>query len=187
MKKVFLSILLALLIALAPCAWAEETDWYAEKAAELTAGLYELISFDRFAEYFTGSEEIHEQIDAWEQAMEKEPLSVKGYDMPDSELLMSMAGMQGISLPDVMAEYVERRLGSTLVSMVNSSYGGATFLAAASMSTLFEGYVMPEGFKPCIVIYEYEGICVSVSFAEIGEGVVMATAEFCAPEVVDML
>ena len=46
---------------------------------------------------------------------------------------------------------------------------------------------MPEGFTPCMIVYEYEGICVSVSFAQIGEGVVMGTAQFTAPEIVGLL
>ena len=50
-----------------------------------------------------------------------------------------------------------------------------------------EGYVMPEDFTPCIVIYEYEDVCVCVSFTQIGEGVVSAAAQFAAPEITELL
>ena len=187
MKKALLPILLALALLLAPLAYAEEPDWSTDKANELTANLYELISYEKFAEYFTGSKEIHAQIDAWKTAMEQPPVSVSGYDLPSAELLMQMAGVTDLSLPDVMAEYVESRLGSMLVSTFNGQYGGSAFLAASSMCTLSEGYIMPENFKPCIVVYEYEGICLCVSFAQIGEGVVMATAQFAVPEIAELL
>lgn len=185
-----LCLLLIMLLTLPLCAQAEEaapTDWYTETANGLIADLYELISFEQFREYFFGSDEMHAQIDAWKAALSEGALRVTGYDMPDAALLLSMAGMADSDLPSVVQEYLDRRMGSTLVSMVNGSYGGAALLAASSMTVVTEGYLMPEGFAPCIILFEYDGICVSVSFAQIGEGVVMGTAQFTAPEIVGLL
>lgn len=185
-----LCLLLVLLLSLPLCAQAEEaaqTDWYTETADGLIADLYELISFEQFAEYFSGSDEIYAQIDAWKAAMSKGALRVTGYDMPDAAFLLSMADMEDSALPTVVEEYLDRRMGSTLVSMVNGSYGGASLLATSGMTVVTEGYLMPEDFMPCIVLYEYDGVCVSVSFARIGEGVVLGTAQFVAPEIASLL
>jgi len=188
MRKTML-LLLVLLLALPILAQAEETartDWYTEKADGLIADLYELISFGQFREYFSGSDEMYAQIDAWKAALSEGALRVTGYDMPDSALLLSMAVMADSDLPSVVQEYLDRRMGSTLVSMINGMMG-VNFLAASSMAIVTEGYLMPEGFTPCMIVYEYAGICVSVSFAQIGEGVVMGTAQFTAPEIVGLL
>lgn len=185
-----LCLLLVLLLALPILAQAEETartDWYTEKADGLIADLYELISFGQFREYFSGSDEMYAQIDAWKAALSEGALRVTGYDMPDSALLLSMAGMADSDLPSVVQEYLDRRMGSTLVSMVNGSYGSVALLAASGMTVVTEGYLMPEDFTPCIVLFEYAGICVSVSFAQIGEGVVMGTAQFVTPEIASLL
>ena len=190
MKKRMISMLMLLCLLLPVFAHAEESaesDWYTAAANELVSDLHELISLNRFAEYFTANDQIHEQISAWSAAMEQGAISVRGYDMPDADLLMAMAEIASGSLPDVLAGYIERRMGSTLVSMINGSYGGAEFLAAASMAVVTEGYIMPEDFSPCIVVYEYESICASVSFSRIGEGVVLATAQFAAPEIAELL
>ena len=186
----FLSLLLVLILCLPFCAQAEEnteTDWYTERAAQLTADLYELISFERFSEYFTGSEELHAQISAWKTAMSDGAIRVTGYDMPGAALLMSMAGMEDSAMPPVVEEYLESRLGSTLISMVNAASGGSALLAASSMAIVTEGYLMPENFKSCILLHQYDGICVGVVFSQIGDGVVMGTAQFVSPMISELL
>ena len=189
MNKRIFSLLLALclLISFPACAEKEpEKDWYTDTANKLVSDLHALISMEQFDEYFTTNEEIHEQIGAWSAAMEQGEISVHGFDMPGAALLMAMAEITAGSIPDILAEYIERRMGSTLVSMINGMMG-VNFLAASSIAIVSEGYLMPEGFTPCMIVYEYEGICVSVSFAQIGEGVVMGTAQFTAPEIVGLL
>lgn len=189
MKKRLTALLLMLCLLISAFAHAEEsaeTDWYTDTAKELAADLHELISLDRFAEYFTANDAVHERISAWSDAMEQGAVSIHGYGMPDAGLLMSMAEITG-ALPDVLAEYIERRMGSTLVSMINGSYGGVEFLSASSMAVVTEGYLMPEDFTPCIVLFEYDGICVSVSFSRIGEGVILGTAQFVTPEIKELL
>lgn len=189
MKKRLTALLLMLCLLLPVFAHAEksaENDWYTGTAKELAADLHELISLDSFAEYFTANDAVHERLSEWSAAMEQGAVSVQGYNMPDADLLTAMAEITG-DLPDVLAGYIERRMGSTLVSMINSSYGGVEFLSASSMAVVTEGYLMPEGFTPCIVLFEYDGICVSVSFSRIGEGVVLGTAQFASPQIKELL
>ena len=182
-----ISLLLALLLflSLPLCAHAEdstEKDWYLETADALRGKLYELISFEGFAELYSPQEETLSLIDSWKTAMETTPKSVRGYSLPTAELLPQiMPDMENV--PAVMTEKLERSLASLLVSQINSTKG-VYFLAASSIPVLTEGYVMPEGFSPCIILYEYEEICAAVSFVQIGEGVVLATAQFAAPDLV---
>lgn len=183
-----LSLLLVLMLMLPLCAQAEEStgnDWYLEKSSLLTGKLHELIAFEGFAELFTGDPEIIDRTASWSTALDGEPLSVNGYDLPPLELIAGfMPEMEDI--PAALTEKIERSLGATLVNQINGMMG-VNFLAASSMCVLSEGYLMPEGFAPCMVIYEYEDVCVSVSFTQIGEGVVSATAQFTAPEIIDLL
>ena len=83
-----------------------------------------------------------------------------------------------------------RQVGRGSIGMVVNLLIGqksANFLAASAMVQLGEGYVMPEGFEPCVVAYEYADIAVAVSFKEAGEGVVLATAQFCPTEICGMM
>ena len=188
MKKRMISLLIAICLLVPVFAHAEdsrENDWYLEQAAALAAKLHELIAFENFAEFFTGDPEIIDRIASWATAMDSEPLSVKGYDLPPLELISEFVpDMENI--PEALLEKVNRSLGSTLINQINSTIG-VNFLAASSMCILSEGYIMPEGFAPCIVVYEYNEVCLSVSFAQIGEDVVLATAQFAAPDLIALL
>ena len=42
---------------------------------------------------------------------------------------------------------------------------------------------MPEDFEPCLIIYEYEDICVFTVFTQIGENVVSASAGVCTKDI----
>jgi len=187
MKKMMIltALMLSMTLLLPLCACAEETDWYLEKAASLRDRLYEMISYDGLAAMYSPSEEISALLDSWEEAMSAEPESVTGYGLPPMELISEFTSdMENI--PDVLLQKIERSLPSLLISQINGTMG-VNFLAASSIPVLTEGYVMPDAFVPCIVLYEYEGICVSVSFTQLGEGVVSAAAQFCAPGLVEML
>ena len=183
-----LSLLLVLILALPLCAHAEETsesEWYLETSAALSGKLHEIIAFEGFAELFTGDPEIIDRIGSWAAVMDAEPLSVERYDLPTMELLAALVPEME-EIPAALTEKIERSLGAAFINQVNGRIG-SNFLAASSMCVLSEGYLMPEGFTPCIVVYEYEEICLSVSFSQIGEGVVSATAQFTSPELIDLL
>ncbi len=180
-------LMCALLIG---CAWAEPVDqsWYIERAEALRDDLYEIISSEGFAQYFSASEDIAAQIDTWKTGMEVEPVGMTAHDMPSFEVLLSMMG--GIEfipeLPEPLMRRLSRGLGSTLVTTLNGQQG-TIFLAASSMATLSEGYIMPEGFKPCLIIYEYENFCVCVNFAESGEETIQASVHICTDQLAEML
>lgn len=188
MKKRMIALLTVLCLLLPVFAHAEaneEPDWYLTTADALRGKLHELITAEGFAEFFTSNEEVAAMIASWGRLMNTAPASVRGYDLPAMEIICGLVPeMQ--NLPDVLLERIERSLGTTLITQLNSSMG-VNFLAACSMASLAEGYVMPENFTPCIVVYEYEGVCVCVSFTQIGEGVVSAAAQFAAPEITELL
>lgn len=190
MKKLprIFSLLIVLCLLLPLCAHAEESaeqDWYLEKAAILTGRLYELISFEGLVEVYTSQEEVISLIGSWRTAMESEPVSVKGYDLPPVELISEFTPEMK-NIPAVLLEKIERSMASLLVSQINGMMG-VNFLAASTIPTLSEGYIMPEGFRPCVILYEYENICVSVSFTQIGEQVVSATVQFASPQIIQLL
>lgn len=183
-----LSLLTVLCLLLPLCAHAgdsAENDWYLTTADALTGKLHELISFEGFAEVYTPQEEVISLIASWKTAMESEPVSVKGYDLPPMELISEFTPEME-NIPSVLLEKIERSMASLLVSQINGMMG-VNFLAASTIPVLSEGYIMPEGFRPCIVLYEYENICVSVSFTQIGEQVVSATAQFASPQIISLL
>lgn len=182
------SLLIVLCLLLPLCAHAEEsaeTDWYLTTADALRSKLYELISFEGLAEVYTSQEEVNSLIGSWKTAMESEPVSVKGYDLPPVELISEFTPEME-NLPAVLLEKIEMSMASLLISQLNGMMG-VNFLAASTIPTLGEGYIMPEGFKPCIILYEYENICVSVSFTQIGEGVVSGSIQFASPQIIQLL
>lgn len=187
LSRIF-SLLIVLCLLLPLCAHARENaeqDWYLENAAALTGRLYELISFEGLAEVYTSQEEVISLIDSWKTAMESEPISVKGYDLPPVELISEFTPEMK-NIPAVLLDKIEMSMASLLVSQINGMMG-VNFLAASMIPTLNEGYIMPEGFRPCIILYEYENICVSVSFTQIGEQVVSATVQFASPQIIQLL
>ncbi len=183
MKKLF-SLILCLILLTSSFAYAEEAseDWYRERADKLAATLAELSGNKEYISYFTGDDRLMDQIGQWHEAMSAEPVSVQRYLMPFDSLLPLVMNAADVKLPESVLKYMGSRLGGTLMSMFNNRQG-VTFLAASTVLQSSEGYIMPEGFEPCMMIYEYYGICVGVSFAQIGEGVVMATAQMCTKDV----
>ncbi len=185
-----LTAVILLCVMLFSCAWAGAADqnWYIEHAELLRDDLYEIISSEGFGQYFSTSEDIASQIDAWKTGMEEEPISTSAYDMPSFEMLLTMMG--GIEsmpeLPEPLMKRFSRGLGNTLITTLNGQQG-TIFLAASSMATFSEGYIMPEDFKPCIIIYEYEDFCVCVNFSESGEETIQASVHICTDQLVEML
>lgn len=135
MRRIF-SLLLALCLLLPCLAHAEdsaEDDWYLEKAALLANKLHEMISFEGFAEFYTGSEEVIALIDSWKAAMDAEPRSAGGYDLPPMELISEFVPEME-NIPASLIEKVERGLGTTLIAQINGR-AGVSFIAASSMTT----------------------------------------------------
>jgi len=184
MKKL-LSLILAMTILMIPCAWAEEEeDWYLIRAAELAKDLQELSADEAYIGMMGGSEEIHALIAEWNQAMQKEPISVRKGTLPMAEVMALTASGMGVG--EVGTTQVER---SSIAMVINVLIGqrGTDFLAASATVQIAKGYVEPEEFEPCVVVYEYEDIAVAVSFGKIGEGVVTSGARFCPTEICDLL
>lgn len=188
MKKRMMSVLIAFAMLIPFAGYAEDsadTDWYMETADALCGKLQEVVSFDGFAEFYTASEEIAALIDSWNTAMDVQPKAVGGYPLPTLSMISEFVpGLE--NAPDALIEKMERSMAALLVTQINATEG-VNFLAASNIPTLSEGYVMPENFEPCIIVYEYEGICVCVSFVETGEGVIGATVQFASPQIAELL
>lgn len=189
MKKALAWILAVLtMMTFASGAWAEEMqgeEWCLARAEELKDKLYEMISFEGFAEYFTPQDEVISLLDGWKAVMEAEPASVTAYDLPSIELISEFTPEME-KIPIALLEKIERSMAATLMTQMNGMEG-VNFLSASSIAALGEGYIMPEGFRPRIVLYEYEGICIGVGFSQTGEGVVGATVQFASPRLLEML
>ena len=187
MKKLF-SLILALILLTSSFAYAEEAseEWYRERADDLLATLTELSGSEEYLTLFVGIAPLSDQIAAWHEAISQEPEKVERYLMPFDSLIRLVLNATDVELPDSARKYIGRRLGSTLISLFNVKQD-STFLAASSMVQPSEGFIMPEGFEPCVVVYEYDGICVGVTFTQIGEGVVMGNAQICTDDVIMLL
>ena len=183
MKKL-ISLILALFLLTSSFAYAEEAseEWYRERADKLVSTLVELSGNKEYITLFTGSEQLNDQIAQWHEAMSAEPVSVTRHLMRFDALLPLAMNAADVDLPESVLKYMGSRLGSSLTNMFNAQQG-TTFLAASTVLNISEGFIMPEGFEPCMVVYEYDGICACVNFFKIGEGVVMATAQMCTKDV----
>lgn len=187
MKKL-LCLLLALLLLTSSFAYAEEAseEWYRERADKLVAALAELSGNKEYISYFTGDTRVLEHILEWHEAFSAEPVRVRRYLMPSNSLLPLVINAADVELPESVLKYMGNKLGGTLISMFNNRQG-VTFLAASTVLQSSEGYIMPEGFEPCMVIYEYDGICACVNFFQIGEDVIMAAAQVCTNDLTMLL
>jgi len=183
MKKL-ISLILALFLLTSSFAYAEEAseEWYRERADKLVAALTELSGNKEYISYFTGDTRVLEHILEWHEAFSAEPVRVRRYLMPFDALLPLVMNAADVELPESVLKYMGNKLGGTLLTMFNNRQS-ITFVAASTVLQSSEGYIMPEGFEPCMVIYEYDGICACVNFFKIGEGVVMATAQMCTKDV----
>jgi len=179
-----LALALALMIVcLASPAYATE-DWHAERAELLMEELYQLSGSDLFIEMYTGAGEVKELISGWHDEMTGAETTIDRYTSAMDLMTFAMASLDG--MPDAAVKRIKRDASTMAFAHANGQQG-STHLAASTLLTLTESYVMPEGFEPMILLYEYDTICVGVAFYEGGEGVVTATAQFVAPEVKNYL
>lgn len=188
-KSIFITLtalILSLLLA-APCAWAQgdvdataQDEWYISRADILVDELSELCADSTYVNIF-GRDDMIDLTLEWSGMISAEPVHVGRYSLPLDLMTLASIGISG-DLSEPAQKYLERGLGSMMLSSGIASQG-VDFLAASSVLRISEGYIMPEGFEPCLVLYEYEDICVGVVFEQIGNEVVTASAAVCTEDI----
>ena len=81
----------------------------------------------------------------------------------------------------------ERLFMQDMILDLTTEHEDMEYYLTASMLAVCEGYVRPDGFEPCNLIYDYGAFCVVISFVEYGENVVMANGCICVPEITEEL
>lgn len=186
MKRHFLRILTVMLLCslmLFGCALSESTenDWYIERAAILRDDLMMLSADREYLSLYSGNDTLIDLASAWHEELSGEPVRSGRYYMPTDIIRLGIA-VSGTKLSDTALKYLSRAADNFVLSTITASQG-VNFIAASSMLRIGESFIMPEDFKPCIVLYEYESICVAVLFTQTGEGVVGANAAICSNEI----
>jgi hypothetical protein len=186
MKKSICRILTAMLLCmlLFGCASAEstETDWYLEKADAIRKDLVLLCADTVYLSACTPDEETLNLTAEWGKMIASEPLHVGKYSFSVDTLVVYLSNSTPDRLSEPARKHLERNAGGSLLSM-SCAEKGVSFLVASSLLRINEGCVMPENFEPCVVLYEYEDICIGVVFTQYGDGVVMANAGICTEEI----
>jgi len=93
--------------------------------------------------------------------------------------LIDPAGAEGFN---ALSEPVKKQMNRNLPILLVTSFSntmGINWVAAGSIYRNEECFLMPEGFEPCVLLFD-SGMDVwpCVAFSEAGEGIVKATATF---------
>ena len=189
MKKRIGAFLLALALCLGGAAQAE-ADWAGDVSRELAARLIALAADEGYVSLFTSSEDILAEIARMAENEGCEIVSERRFLLREDaiETLWAVMAAEGDTPPEMgeaAREAVQKRLGSSVTSMLNGTMG-VSWLGAASILSEAGGYLMPEGFAPCAVLLDYGTAAdVMVVFAQTGEGVIGASASFVAAQAVE--
>ena len=184
-RKRTVAVLLLCLTLLCGCARA---DWADDTADALCERMTALAGERAYVELFTGSEEVLSQVERMAANEGLEVGQVRRFTLRSESSYADYAEWEGLELPALSAvagEELERRLAAMPPSLLNGQ-AGADWLAAASLLTVSETYLMPENFVPCIVLMDFgTDADVMVVFTRTGEETVTAQAAFVSAAVVD--
>ena len=192
MKK-FFAFMLALLLALCPVA-ALAGNWYAEKSLILAERMHTLASDEAYVTTFTTEDNLIAHIGALAGSDFSAPVEARMLSLPDAgsaAALMSMLSMASggemAQLSETASAEIIRRLPGTFVSAINGQFG-VTMVAASSILSTSETYIMPEDFRPGVLFLQYPGeYSVAVAFSQSGEETVSASAMPIYSEVIQEL
>ena len=155
-------------------------DWYRERADRMTEQVRELMSSDEYLDMMAIGDNCIELIKQWRSEAESEPKQIGLYES-SVDLLLSAYGMVE-GLPEAAVRRLEQMAGTSAFSLANGQKG-VDYLVASSTLTINEFFLMPDGFEPCIVLYEYDGFCIGVCFYRGSDEVVVAMATVVPTEV----
>ena len=184
-RKRTVAVLLLCLTLLCDCARA---DWADDTADALCERMTALAGERAYVSLFTGSEEVLSQVERMAANEGLEVGQVRRFTLRSESSYADYAEWEGLELPALSAvagEELERRLAAMPPSLLNGQ-AGADWLAAASLLTVSETYLMPEDFVPCIVLMDFgTDADVMVVFTRTGEETGTAQAAFVSAAVVD--
>ena len=185
--KRWLSLWLALFLTLSPVAYAQEEDgglWYEDQAIALVQEMDALLKDEDYTHFVTAAETIISAVEPLKQSdFSSPPQSALRLTIPDSEALLAVLESMGAETEDLdcselCLKAMSQRLPNALLSYLNSTEGAA-WLAATSVYTTSETFVLPDGFQNAVVILRYEGdYWAAVGFTQTGEETGTATAYF---------
>ena len=184
-RWIALILLLALLIPISASAEkSAEQDWYLARAEELTADLFELMNSDEYLELNGLEDDEIELIAQWREVVSAETAEPERYTSVISMIMPAFLTIE--NFPEAAKKKHDGLAGVTAINSANAQKG-VLYIRASAVLSVASGYIMPEDFEPCILLYEYDGICIAVDFAHAGEEVVSAGAYIVAPEVKEYL
>lgn len=155
-------------------------------AAEMIDALSDLVSCDSYVNAMAGSTEISKVVEEWKTAKVDKSLPFYVYTI-DSKALESYIGyssegeLELTDMPDNIKAYINSKYAASLISIINSSAGGVSVLAASSVVNYSKTFVPEESLAdqmwmiPCNDL-----VAVCISFTNTGNGVLTATASYAA-------
>lgn len=183
--KRLLSLLLVLCLALglsgcgstkAGAAQADNSALYAH-GMELAGLLDEMLSSPEYFDMMSGSDEIRKQVSPFADSDLSNPESAYIITLPGDALgaLMNEADIAMEDFSEPLRDFMERRMVSSVPSILNSRQG-AEALAAASIFTVSDIWPGEDLGESCYLLLVYPDACpVAVSFTG-GKGCVSGTA-----------
>ena len=155
-------------------------EFLSSRALSLTADMDEMAESPVYISLLSAGEELTAIAGDMGAQDYASPKAVYALRLPEdyaSRILASM-GEDYSALSPRMQDIVSRRVGASLIPNQLAAMNGASYLAAASMLSQGENYLLPEAWEPgqYLVILLYDGDYASlVSFVESGEGIVSAS------------
>ena len=176
--KRWLCALLALLLAASGCALGESGDWYLDQALEGAREVSVLLSDPVYVSLLGGELAAAEDFPAGFDA--SSPLRVFRSPLPGADELRVLLGpgtgsgpAEGMS--DEGWTQISRRIGLTLLNLVNGS-AGQSAVVAAGIAEAAATARMPEGHENALWLVVFEQAAVGVVFTQTGEDTLTVSA-----------
>ncbi|MBQ9921274.1 MAG: hypothetical protein IJO52_03740 [Clostridia bacterium] len=154
-------------------------DFFVDKALEHTVSMGEFAADPEVRSLYSSSEKLDNEVAAMGEGDYSVPASVYTVKISKDGIVNYMAGQGGVAKEAIDKLFYANRIRmTTLVSTYNATFG-ANKLAAASVTSQQEGYVMPEFEGNFGILLEYNGAFSSfTAYEKIGEGVIESTTNF---------
>lgn len=160
----------------------EIDDFYIDEAIKLAQESGKLAGDKDFISYYTANEDMAEKILSLGAVDWSKPTEIY-YLASDREKIVeninALLGKEAEGFDIEKLLELNKVNFTQIAAMINASYGTET-LAALTILTNSEGYIMPENFKKDFALFlKYEGeYSAIVSFSRYGEGVISANMSF---------
>lgn len=182
-KRLAAALLLCVLVPAAALA-----DWADEQSDALCARMTALAAEEVYVRLFTDNDQVLSQVERMAANAGAEVKRRRRFVLRDEASYADYVEWEGLELPalsETAAGELEKRLAAMPSSLLNGQ-AGAEWLAAASLLTVSETFLMPEGFVPCIVLLDYGTEAdAMVVFTQTGRETVTAQAAFVNVETVE--